>query len=121
MQRAAYQSFWADSAALELKRDFFFPCATAPGKGKFSETGWADSWWAFRKRKQYGASGGGETNVTDDPFRKLITSNQRSQIVLVKGYAEVPTAQREKQKYLTNDTSAEIINTFRNVNNQDTD
>lgn len=68
-----------------------------------------------------GHLGGGETNVTDDPFRKLITSNQRSQTVLVKGYADAPTAQREKQKYLTNDTSAEIINTFRNVNNQDTD
>lgn len=56
---------------------------------------------------------GGETNVTDDQFRKLITPNQRSQTVLVKGYTEVPTAQREKQKYLTNDTSAEIINNFR--------
>lgn len=55
-QRAAYLSFWADSAAGELKRDFFSPCATAPGKGKSSETGCTDSWWAFRMRKQYGSS-----------------------------------------------------------------
>lgn len=113
MQRAAYLSFWADSAALEPKRNFFLPWATAPGKGKFSETGCTDSWWPFRKRQQDGASVGGETNVTEDQFRKRITSNQRSQPVLVKGYAEIPTAPQEKQKHLTNDTSSEIINNFR--------
>lgn len=41
---------------------------------------------------------GGETNVTYDQFRKLITSNQRSLTILVKGYAQVRTTQKRKTK-----------------------
>lgn len=58
IQREAYLSFWADSAALELKLDFSFPSATAPGKGEFSETGCVHSLWAFSNWDQYGASVG---------------------------------------------------------------
>lgn len=51
--------------------------------------------------------------MTNDQFRSLITSNQRSQTVLVKGCTEAPATHIEKQNYLTDDTTAPLIYNFR--------
>lgn len=47
--------------------------------------------------------------MTDDQFRSIITWNQRSQIVLVKGCTEATATHIGKQNYVTDDTTASVI------------